>query len=123
MKTVEGGSARVAKWLDSQLGEIDRQRQDAQQRVHELEREELTLSERAVDTRTLRSSLKAMFDRFQESDLPTQRGLMRQVFKKIQVFKDNRVKLTWSIPNNKPQCHGGEHWGLASRLSGGTDGT
>lgn len=105
----------MTKWLDSQLGEIDRQRQDAQQRFHELEREEQTLSERAVDTRTLRSSLKAMFDRFQESDLPNQRELVRQIFKK--------AKLTWSIPNSKPQCHGGEHWGLASGLSGGMDGT
>ena len=119
LKGVAGGSARVLEWLDRRLEEIERQRQETQQRLHELEREEQLLGERAVDVRTLRSSLKVMFDRFQASDLPTQRGLMRQIFKRIRVFKDNKVGLTWSIPMNKPQCHRGEHWGLASGMKSG----
>lgn len=95
---MNGGSKRVSDWLDRQLTAIDSERQTAMSVLDGLKREQQTLTEGSVDSKSLKSSLKSLFDQLEKAPPEIQRGIFRQVFKDITVFKDNTVKITWLVP-------------------------
>lgn len=93
-----GGSKRVSVWLDRQLGEIEAERLKATGVLDGLMRERGVLGEEAVDARSLKTSLKTLFDRLDSATPEVQRGIFRQVFREITVLRDNKVKITWKVP-------------------------
>ena len=92
------GSKRIAEWLDKRLAEIEGKRSSLQRTLLELEAELAALSGKSIDARSLKSSLKIIFDRLTAAEPEVQRGIFRQLFKRIVVFKSNKVQVTWAIP-------------------------
>lgn len=99
LKMTEGsGSKRVFKWLDNMLEDIEQRKDGLQQTLHGLERDRDTIQNQAVDVRSLRSSLKVLFDQLEASDPAVMRGIFRNLFNEVVVSKENKIKITWRIP-------------------------
>lgn len=94
----EGNSQRILKWLDGKLAEIEEKRIDLQGILIELQREREGLEKQSVNVLSLKSSLKVVFDKLMMADPATKRGIFRQLFKKVEIFKENLLKITWAIP-------------------------
>ncbi len=63
-----------------------------------LDIEENELAKNAIDHKALRHFLKQLFDRLHAADEAIKRGIIRQLFKNIMVYKKNQIKVTWTIP-------------------------
>lgn len=92
------GSSRVMEWLDSQLHEIENKKLQVKESLTMLGKEKESLEGAFLDAKSLKNSLKAVFDRLDQAAPDVQRGIVRQLFKKIRVFKDNRIEIQWNVP-------------------------
>ncbi len=92
------GSSRVMEWLDSQLLEIENKKFGINESLTVLGKEKESLEGAFLDAKSLKSSLKAVFDRLDGAAPDVQRGIARQLFKKIKVRKDNRIEILWNVP-------------------------
>lgn len=102
-----GVSNRIVSWLEKQLEDIESERLDLKARIQVLSREEALLQKSSLDVKTLGSSLKVLFDRLQSAEPEIQRGIFRQVFKKIIVKKGNKIEISWKVPS--AVNHGGKN--------------
>lgn len=100
-----GGSlhGRVGDWLNGELQKIDEKRQNLSNQLALLERNQTHLKSFQLDPKALKHSLKRLFDRFDNADVPTKRGIVRQLFSKVTVYETNKVEITWRIPNVKEE--------------------
>lgn len=104
----EGNGKRVMKWLDQRLAEIERGRTELQCTLAELQKDKDGLEKQSVNVLSLKTSLRIVFDKLRMADPATKRGIFRQLFRKVEVFKDNFLKITWAIPTSElATCCGG----------------
>ncbi len=92
------GTVRVIEWLDQQLKEIEERKIVLQKNIVELEKEQDNLADKYVDAKSLKYSLSVVFDKLDSAAPDVQRGIVRQLFKKITVSKNNKVNIDWRIP-------------------------
>ncbi|MBF0300299.1 MAG: hypothetical protein HQK51_16375, partial [Oligoflexia bacterium] len=93
-------SERIMKWLDKRLTEIENTRNELQCTLAELQKEKEAWEKQSVNVLSLKTSLRIVFDKLRMADPATKRGIFRQLFKKVEVFKDNFLKITWAIPTS-----------------------
>lgn len=95
--TFKNSSESVA-WLEKQLKSIANRRRDLSEEIPSLEKERSSYESKHIDGKSMRNSLKVVFDHLEASDAGVQKGILRQLFEKIRVYSDNRVELLWKIP-------------------------
>ena len=93
------GSSRVMEWLDSQLLEIENKKMQIGESLVVLAKEKEALEGAFLDAKSLKTSLKAVFDRLDKAAPDVQRGIARQLFKKIKVYKGNKIEIQWNVPH------------------------
>jgi DNA invertase Pin-like site-specific DNA recombinase len=94
---------QIIKWLEAQLRSIEVRRVESTTVLDNIHREELMLKTAITSPLSLKKSLKALFDALSKAKPEVQRGIFRKLFKKITVYKNNKLKVEWAIPVCKPQ--------------------
>lgn len=114
-------------WIEKRIKELQTQQEDLSSRLARLQRDRESLVSTKVDRKKVRSILNRALMTFELTTPAKQRGFIRDIFKEIKVFKDNRVEVRWAVPaqisSNPVTETGGGYNGLSSMKNGGVDGT
>ncbi len=105
---------RVMEWINGQLLDLDKRRQETKLGMAQMERERSLLADKYSDAKSLARSLKIVFDKLEDSPPEVQRGIFRQLFKRITLHRDNQVRIEWNVPScdtGGALVFSGENWG------------
>lgn len=110
-------SERVTAFLEEQLSQIDRERNEAEQGIVRLDAEKAAIQTRLPNLKNMKDMLEFVFKNFDKAEDAVKRNFMRQLFEKIVVYKDNQIGLFWkfadessgSEPIVPPVCDTGGH--------------
>ena len=91
--------ASTVNALDRQLRQIESDRDKLRTSIALLDEQAIELSKNVVTPKDLKHSLKALFDNLNDAEDAVKRGIFRQLFKNIVVYRKNQVKVTWAVPS------------------------
>lgn len=102
METVlAAGPGKALKWLESQLDEIQHDRENLEKNIHRLEREKELIERHLPDPKNMQRTLEHIFLNFDAAEPSVRRTFFRQIFDRIEVTDDNEVKLNWRFSEMK----------------------
>jgi hypothetical protein len=116
--TRSGDTPKTLRWIEAQITKIQERKQEAETRLAELERERAQLDSTHAEPNRTKTKLGKVFEQITTAEPIRQRALFREIFKKVEVSKDGKTRIVWSIP--KDVTGGGN--GFSPNLNGGRRG-
>ncbi len=90
--------AEMLNWLEGMIEQLNDRKADAEERIILLTKKKGKLESRTIDARSLKFSLRQVFERIESVDRELIRGFYRQMFDEITFCRDNTLKLVWKVP-------------------------
>ncbi|MER2510993.1 MAG: recombinase family protein [Nitrosomonas ureae] len=121
-----GMNAKNFDWLNGRIDAIRKGREDLGQKLDKLARERNHLEKTKVEQKSVRKALSRAFFAFDQATPIRKRAFLREIFKEVRVFRDNRVQLTWAVPQDLSAVTSREGGGLglsSVRIGGPSDTT
>ena len=85
--------------LERKLKDFEQQRLETKKQIDTMQEQMKSVKSEVIDPKQLRKSLKCLFDKLHKADGAIKRGIFRQLFTEIKVFKNNHVHVSWAVPN------------------------
>ena len=95
----EASTEEAMDWLNKMTAKKKQERQEAEERLHDLQYERERLVAFHLEEGQTRTALGRFFSFWKKAAPARQKELLRTLFEKIEVFPENQIRYTWRIPD------------------------
>ncbi len=120
--TSEKPTLDTLEWLNGKVTGLRKQKEEQEGKLRQLEREREYLQSTKVELKKVRTTMGRIFATLEQAPPAKKRELLREIFQEVRVFRDNKVRVLWSLPaTGVPAVTSGEggYSGLSSLQNGG----